>query len=1001
MDLSTVRKHLNLLFAEKDESEFIELRIIGKSVKSRFFSKIDEVINFLKSTEISGKHIYVGINPRSEQKGTSESVKRAKFLVADIDYSDKSIPLFTESVAPVIGKVKLNPCMVVFSGKKGYHIYIQLSEWITTDKWKELQKRLNATLIKHGLPADIKIQDTPRVIRLAGTEHPETKNEAKIMYYNPEEKMDVSELEKILVELPTPQEVENYVFSKEELKNISVKKRKLIDFLKSIWVEGSRQQITFYIAGYLRKKGWLKDDVEDVIKTVCAETGDTELKQRMDAIRYSFEKEEDVIKGISGIEEELRTILRVLNPDADEKTIETKLSEKLDELKEIVGQFHTPTIRSRVSSGRWFVNSARLGIFMLKEKKDDYYFENVFSGHIKSIRIVNETLTKEETYELVFSQYGKEFKVVGDVEDIVNALKKRAGVKSQRLLRDAISSLIDEYKRRGIAVVEEKPFNAYGFWLDGDVIRWHGIYENTMLYENVTKEELRNGLKKLEELIDVYTSGKGELREKTFNILYWGLCAPFGFARKQKKGVSNILIVVGPSGTGKTFSFELIANIWGIDNLDCKVAGVTISYPARLGARLAKSTFPILADEGGKVFARLSDPEDELVEMFKLMAESIYDARSHAARSFPPLRTVGITANYDLPKIPDALRNRLIVVQTSVEEQHTKEERAQIMAMLNEASHELIAIGSYILKLLHDETRNREITKIILQPNMLKAGRDLFKLVLEEAGLDIPLPSTMNIGYYEDVEEKMDDLEMIFSCIDMDMMDLARMRIVDNRNIVNKREMYERLIDDNVLPAYLYRSKSGEFLVITSNIKDSVVKRFGAKLEVGGIKNIAQVYKLTYQPRDVIDKAGVVRKKKGIVISREELIARLCPAGEFETTQTTSTTSPTQGFEIFSGQTESQGSSGSSGSLSSLGSSGSYNIKDKISKIKERLETDGLYFAPDNFIRAYIQEFGATERGELAMALEKAGFDDADNLIDFYIQMGFIYSRPDGKIDLV
>lgn len=95
---------------------------------------------------------------------------------------------------------------------------------------------------------------------------------------------------------------------KSEEKNEEKKKIKvnvdiesLINILKQHYIKGERQNIALYLAGVCKKEGVDANTTEKIIKELCKETGDTEIKQRLDAVKYTYLNED--IKAYSGLHE--------------------------------------------------------------------------------------------------------------------------------------------------------------------------------------------------------------------------------------------------------------------------------------------------------------------------------------------------------------------------------------------------------------------------------------------------------------------------------------------------------------------------------------------------------------------------------------------------------------------------------------------------------------------------------------------------------------------------
>lgn len=68
------------------------------------------------------------------------------------------------------------------------------------------------------------------------------------------------------------------------------------------YTQGHRQDICLYLAGWLRKEGFCKEYVEQLIREICIASKDSEVKQRLSAVKNTY-KEKNLwqLKGLSGL----------------------------------------------------------------------------------------------------------------------------------------------------------------------------------------------------------------------------------------------------------------------------------------------------------------------------------------------------------------------------------------------------------------------------------------------------------------------------------------------------------------------------------------------------------------------------------------------------------------------------------------------------------------------------------------------------------------------------
>ncbi|MEM3122275.1 MAG: phage/plasmid primase, P4 family [Candidatus Pacearchaeota archaeon] len=79
--------------------------------------------------------------------------------------------------------------------------------------------------------------------------------------------------------------------------------KEIIDKFVKVWKEGNRQNLAMSISGWLRKEKRLGiNTVKAIIQRVCELTNDEEVNMRLRAVEETFKKDEDKIKGWTGLE---------------------------------------------------------------------------------------------------------------------------------------------------------------------------------------------------------------------------------------------------------------------------------------------------------------------------------------------------------------------------------------------------------------------------------------------------------------------------------------------------------------------------------------------------------------------------------------------------------------------------------------------------------------------------------------------------------------------------
>lgn len=145
---------LSTLFADLQEGEYIELRYQkdpknSRSMRAFFYASVHEAEEAAQGFGTKG-HLYFGIAPRAEKRGTKAAIQRVQALWADLD--DVKVP------PPLV----LPPTFVVNSGH-GLHLYWLLVQSVDPPTAEALNKRL-AEAVKGDAVADCS-----RIFRYPGT----------------------------------------------------------------------------------------------------------------------------------------------------------------------------------------------------------------------------------------------------------------------------------------------------------------------------------------------------------------------------------------------------------------------------------------------------------------------------------------------------------------------------------------------------------------------------------------------------------------------------------------------------------------------------------------------------------------------------------------------------------------------------------------------------------------------------------------------------------------
>jgi len=98
-----------------------------------------------------------------------------------------------------------------------------------------------------------------------------------------------------------------YVKSQEGDRNIepielTKEDNEILKDIKRKWKKGDRQNLTLSLAGYFRKeKGFGFERTSNIVKKICEVMKDEDVKERLEAVKQTFFKDENQIKGIAGL----------------------------------------------------------------------------------------------------------------------------------------------------------------------------------------------------------------------------------------------------------------------------------------------------------------------------------------------------------------------------------------------------------------------------------------------------------------------------------------------------------------------------------------------------------------------------------------------------------------------------------------------------------------------------------------------------------------------------
>jgi len=198
--LDQVRLFAKCLFEPKD---IVEIRCLRGKAQS-LFEKAHSLAH-PRLNRLNARHdMYVGANPRKDYGARSnDGVEMARCLFVDWDNTSLLV------AARVTDEAELPlPTCVIWTGG-GVHCYWRLQHPLyDMDLWRQLQRQLI-----HSLGTDRCIHDPSRVMRLPGFfNHKPGRTPSRIVYANPDWKVDINEIVAVLPKIEPAQAVNpNYL----------------------------------------------------------------------------------------------------------------------------------------------------------------------------------------------------------------------------------------------------------------------------------------------------------------------------------------------------------------------------------------------------------------------------------------------------------------------------------------------------------------------------------------------------------------------------------------------------------------------------------------------------------------------------------------------------------------------------------------------------------------------------------------------------------------------
>ncbi|UXD22229.1 hypothetical protein IPA_02755 [Ignicoccus pacificus DSM 13166] len=493
------------------------------------------------------------------KRHSNEDVKEFNVLVLDLDYKGKFEEESLEKLAEFLAFLEENDIdfNFAFSGG-GFHLYVTLLNPVKPNDWRKYQERFIALGKEFGLPADERIKDPARVMRLIGTinwkyEWP------KPTFWIKDGALPVSTsvIEEVLPPLDTIRGSKNGIAVKgrhQPLRRLdNTRILELVQIVKPFYKPGHRHEIVKDLLGVMIKAGIEKESARRVIELLAED--DEEKSERLYQVDYHYEKRQGVnLCGLKCLREEL---LKIKKEDGlDDEEAAKQVGEVLNTIKRILGIARgsgVAWLRRRQGKAVRSVTTGREGVYVINNQGEARLITSAIPKEVKLIKILPEGLPLNLGlyYSVRLEVKGKELELVGTLEDVANNLKQLSFLDD----KEAFKRLIEE-----MAEEEVETWYAVGPWLvEGKLLlaretgyrpRWRFVHK----WEPELEGDIELGL----EVVRRFVEGYKDHEVPAFALSFYPALALAYEIRKELSYLPH-LVIEGKRGGGKSTIAEFLA----------------------------------------------------------------------------------------------------------------------------------------------------------------------------------------------------------------------------------------------------------------------------------------------------------------------------------------------------------------------------------------------------------------------------------------------------------
>jgi len=377
-------------------------RLIYTPVKRRL--TLDDIQEHLDGTKTIGAYTI------NAQDSTVNYICWDVDALGNIDEARKLVLKILDALAGL-------PAVVEYSGRKGYHVFLFLSEPLASKdayefaQWVRKTNNLPAQGVPHVecYPKQPRLKETVdhdfrpgSLLKLPLGLHPVTRNRSKFIDpFKEWENSDEIDPLKVLKLRTAVEELNKLVSSKTNTISILAKT------IATDWRDGNRHDLALSLVGFLAKNKWRKEDVTELVEKICTIAGDSEIEDRLLAVETTYQRlaQKQEVLGYS-------SLAKLLSPESIEIVERlyghlslSELTLRVERIRRAKGTIWDK--RKRIGNLVWnTLGDGERGKFLYCPQNEKIYW---FDKETKSIYDLDSDMWKAKLYQLAGIHSGEGF----------------------------------------------------------------------------------------------------------------------------------------------------------------------------------------------------------------------------------------------------------------------------------------------------------------------------------------------------------------------------------------------------------------------------------------------------------------------------------------------------------------------------------------------------------------------------------------------------------------